>query len=84
MNIEIASIIFEMCIVPEPATTSGAGLLLDRDTGMEKSTSELIILATTNAGDFVSVAYMFVYATDICINNPLNRTLFELFHRFIF
>ena len=33
MNIEIASIIFEMCIVPEPATTSGTGLLLDRDTG---------------------------------------------------
>ena len=33
MNIEIASIIFEICIVPEPATTSGTGLLLDRDTG---------------------------------------------------
>ena len=34
MNIEIASIIFEICIVPEPATTSGTGLLLDRDTGV--------------------------------------------------
>ena len=33
MNIEIAPIIFEICIVPEPATTSGTGLLLDRDTG---------------------------------------------------
>ena len=33
MNIEIASIIIEICIVPEPATTSGTGLLLDRDTG---------------------------------------------------
>ena len=33
MNIEIASIIFEICVVPEPATTSGTGLLLDRDTG---------------------------------------------------
>ena len=30
MNIEIASIIFEICIVPD---TSGTGLLLDRDTG---------------------------------------------------
>ena len=29
MNIEIASIIFEICIVPD----SGTGLLLDRDTG---------------------------------------------------
>ena len=35
MHIEIASIIFEICIVPEPATTSGTGLLLDRDTGMD-------------------------------------------------
>ena len=35
MNIEIASIIFEICIVPEPATTSGTGLLLGRDTGYE-------------------------------------------------
>ena len=34
MNVEIASIIFEICIVPEPATTSGTGLLLDRDTGL--------------------------------------------------
>ena len=34
MNIEIASIIFEICIVPEPATTSGTGLLLDRDTSV--------------------------------------------------
>ena len=34
MNIEITPIIFEICIVPEPATTSGTGLLLDRDTGM--------------------------------------------------
>ena len=33
MNIEIASIIFENCIVPEPATISGTGLLLDCDTG---------------------------------------------------
>ena len=33
VNIEIASIILEICIVPEPATTSGTGLLLDRDTG---------------------------------------------------
>ena len=33
MHVEIASIIFEICIVPEPATTSGTGLLLDRDTG---------------------------------------------------
>ena len=32
MNIEIASFILEICIVPEPATTSGTGLL-DRDTG---------------------------------------------------
>ena len=31
MNIEIASIIFEICIVPDPATTSGTGLLLDRE-----------------------------------------------------
>ena len=31
MNIEIAFIIFEICIVPEPSTTSGTGLLLDRD-----------------------------------------------------
>ena len=31
MNIEIASIILEIFIVPEPATTSGTGLLLDRD-----------------------------------------------------
>ena len=35
MNIEIASIIFEICIVPEPATTSGTGLLMDRDTSHE-------------------------------------------------
>ena len=35
MHIEIASIIFEICIVPEPATTSGTGLLLERDTGYE-------------------------------------------------
>ena len=34
MHIEIASIIFEICIVPEPATTSGTGLLLDRFTGV--------------------------------------------------
>ena len=33
MNIEIASIIFEIFIVPEQATTSGMGLLLGRDTG---------------------------------------------------
>ena len=33
MNIEIASIIFEIFSVPEPATTSGTGQLLDRDTG---------------------------------------------------
>ena len=38
MHIEIASIIFEMCIVPEPATTSGTGLLLDRDTGVATTT----------------------------------------------
>ena len=31
---EIASIIFKICIVPGPATTSGAGLLLHRTTGM--------------------------------------------------
>ena len=36
MNMEIASIIFEICIVLEPATTSGTGLLLDRDTGSRK------------------------------------------------
>ena len=35
MNIEIASIIFEICIVPEPATTSGTGLL-DRDAGVAR------------------------------------------------
>ena len=39
MNMEIASIIFEICIVLEPATTSGTGLLLDRDTGLEKNPS---------------------------------------------
>ena len=33
MNMEIASIIFEICIVLERATTSGTGLLLDRDAG---------------------------------------------------
>ena len=33
VNFEIASILFELCIVPEPATTSGTGLLLDRYTG---------------------------------------------------
>ena len=32
MNIEIASAILEICIVPEPATTSGPGLLVARDT----------------------------------------------------
>ena len=31
MNIEITSIIFEICIVPEPATTPGTGWLLARD-----------------------------------------------------
>ena len=28
--------LFEICIVPEPATTSGTGLLLDRDNGINK------------------------------------------------
>ena len=37
MNIEIAYIIFEICIVPEPATTSDTELLLDRDTGADKT-----------------------------------------------
>ena len=41
MNIEIASIIFEICIVPEPATTSGTGLLLDRDTGLPRATGNI-------------------------------------------
>ena len=39
MNIEIAYIIFEICIVPEPATTSSTGLLLDRDTGITVKTN---------------------------------------------
>ena len=34
MNIEIASVVFEICIIPEPGTTSGTGLLLDRDSGI--------------------------------------------------
>ena len=38
MNIEIASIISEICIVPERSTTSGTGLLLDRDTGTQDKT----------------------------------------------
>ena len=33
MNIEIASVILEICNVSEPATTSGPGLLLARDAG---------------------------------------------------
>ena len=33
-NIEIASVNFEICIVREPTTTSGPGLLLARDTGL--------------------------------------------------
>ena len=58
MNIEIASIrpIFEICIVPEPATTPGTGLLLDRDTGIyvdgrEKISSfgMIVILSRTHA-----------------------------------
>ena len=32
-NFEIASVIFEICIVREPATTPGPPLLLARDTG---------------------------------------------------
>ena len=32
-NFEIASVLFEICIVREPATTPGSLLLLARDTG---------------------------------------------------
>ena len=40
VNFEIASIIFEIRIVPEPATTSGTGLL-DRDTGVDVGRSRV-------------------------------------------
>ena len=33
MNIKIASVILEICIVSEPETTSGPGLILAHDTG---------------------------------------------------
>ena len=36
-NIEIACVILEICIVSEPATTSGLGLLMARDGGMNRS-----------------------------------------------
>ena len=44
MNIEIASIILEICIVPEPATTSGTGLLLGRDTGHRTGLKNCVII----------------------------------------